>query len=328
MPSKRANTQVAPATVALVQMRMVPDPSRNLRHAVELATEAVRHGAQLICLPEMFRSQYFCQREDSALFDLAEPLDGPSTRAFRRLAVAKKVSVIVPIFERRAKGLYHNTALTITPDGRIAGHYRKMHIPDDPLYYEKYYFTPGDRGFQAIDTPAGCVGTLICWDQWYPEGARLTALQGADLIVYPTAIGWHPKEKAALGAEQHDGWRTIQRAHAIANGVYVAAVNRVGLERPNGKKGGDGLEFWGQSFLCDPFGVVLAEAPADRETILYGAIDPARIEAVRRYWPFLRDRRIDAYSGIAERFHGDVPGLPLAPSRRRLPRRSRPRTPA
>jgi N-carbamoylputrescine amidase len=292
-------------TIGLVQMAMASDPAANLAKAVAKVREAAAAGAKLICLPELFRSRYFAQREDAALFDLAEPVPGPSTEALAAVARETGVVIVVPIFERRAAGLYHNSAVTLDADGRVAGLYRKMHIPDDPAYYEKFYFTPGDIGFKAIDTKVGRVGTLVCWDQWYPEGARLTALQGASVLCYPTAIGWHPKEKKQVGAEQRDAWRTVQRAHAISNGVYVAAVNRVGLEKPEG--GGDGIEFWGTSFVADPFGVVIAEAPVDKETVLLAEIDTARIEEVRRGWPFLRDRRVDAYGGITARFLDDTP---------------------
>ena len=286
--------------VGLVQMRTSADAQDNLNRAVSFVERAAKMGASVICLPELFRSQYFCQREDAALFDLAEPVPGPSTEALGRVARENKVTVIAPVFERRAAGLYHNSAAVIDTDGRVSDIYRKMHIPDDPAYYEKFYFTPGDLGFRAFDTAVGKIGTLICWDQWYPEGARLTALRGANVIFYPTAIGWHPHEKEVYGAAQHDAWRTIQRSHAIANGVYVAAVNRVGHEKPS--DGGAGIEFWGSSFLCDPFGVVIAEGGIDREEVLIGEVDPARIEEVRRNWPFLRDRRIDAYTGIDQRF--------------------------
>ena len=286
--------------VGLVQMAQSADPNDNLARAVSFVEQGAGLGAEVICLPELFRSQYFCQREDAALFDLAESLPGPSTQAIGKVARAKKVTVIAPVFERRAAGLYHNSAAIIDTDGTISGLYRKMHIPDDPAYYEKFYFTPGDLGFPAFDTPVGKVGTLICWDQWYPEGARLTALRGANVLFYPTAIGWHPHEKEIYGAEQRNAWQTIQRSHAIANGVYVAAVNRVGHEKPSDD--GAGIEFWGSSFLCDPFGVVTAEGSTDREEVLIGEVDLARIEEVRRNWPFLRDRRIDAYAGIEQRF--------------------------
>ena len=291
-------------TIGLVQMAMSVDPAANLEKALGKVAEAAASGASLVCLPELFRSQYFAQREDAALFDLAEPIPGPSTDALGRAAQRAGVVVIAPLFERRAPGLYHNSAAVIDADGRVIGVYRKMHIPDDPAYYEKFYFTPGDLGFRAFDTRVGRIGTLVCWDQWYPEGARLTALQGAAVLFYPTAIGWHPAEKDSHGKEQLDAWRTIQRSHAIANGCYVAAVNRVGRERPDGTAT-EGLEFWGSSFIADPFGTVLAEAPADRETIVLGEGDLARIEAVRRGWPFLRDRRIDAYGGIVSRYLGE-----------------------
>ena len=276
------------------------DPEENLQRAVAFVEQAAGLGAQIICLPELFRSQYFCQREDAALFDLAETIPGSSTETLGRIARQKKVTVIAPVFERRAAGLYHNSAAFIDPEGEVSGVYRKMHIPDDPAYYEKFYFTPGDLGFRAFDTAVGRVGTLICWDQWYPEGARLTALRGASALFYPTAIGWHPHEKAEHGPAQRDAWKTIQRSHSIANGVYVASVNRVGHEKPS--DGGAGIEFWGSSFLCDPFGIVIAEASTDREEVLIGQVDPSRIEEVRRNWPFLRDRRIDAYEGIKRRF--------------------------
>jgi N-carbamoylputrescine amidase len=260
-------------------------------------------GAQVICLPELFRSQYFCQSENAALFDLAEPVPGPTTKALGLLAKELKVALVVPVFERRGLGVYHNSAAMIGASGEIIGLYRKMHIPDDPSYYEKFYFAPGDRGFQAFDTHVGRIGTLICWDQWYPEGARLTALRGASILFYPTAIGWHPHEKAQYGATQRDAWRTVQRGHAIANGVYVAAVNRLGHEIPGA--GGAGIQFWGSSFLCDPQGVILAEASEDREEVLIGEVDLNRIEDVRRNWPFLRDRRIDAYRDLEARYLSD-----------------------
>ena len=286
--------------VGLVQMSMSADADENLRKAVARVAEAKGRGADVVCLPELYRSPYFCQKEDARLFDLAEPVPGPSTEALGRAAREAGVVVVAPIFERRAPGLYHNSAAIIDTNGEVAGLYRKMHIPDDPAFYEKFYFTPGDLGFRAIDTAKGKIGTLICWDQWYPEGARLTALQGAVVLFYPTAIGWHPHEKAEHGVPQRDAWRTVQRGHAIANGVYVAVVNRVGHEIP--PEGGPGLEFWGSSFVADPFGVVVAEASTDREEILVAKVDLARIEEVRRNWPFLRDRRIDAYGGIERRF--------------------------
>lgn len=286
--------------VGLIQMATTPDPDDNLARAAGLVERAARDGAKVICLPELFRSPYFCQREDVALFDLAEPIPGPSTEMLGKIARSRQVTVIASLFERRAAGLYHNSVVVLDVEGRIAGLYRKMHIPDDPGYYEKFYFTPGDLGFKAFDTPFGRIGTLICWDQWYPEAARLTALQGAEILFYPTAIGWHPHEKDTFGASQHDAWRTIQRSHAIANGVYVAAVNRIGLEKP--AEDAAGIEFWGGTFLCDPFGVVVAEAGPAAEEVVIAEVDRARIEDVRRNWPFLRDRRIDAYGRITERF--------------------------
>jgi N-carbamoylputrescine amidase len=291
--------------VGLVQMSCGPDPEANLEKAAERVQEAARQGADVICLPELFRAQYFCQREDIALFDLAETIPGPSTEKLAAVAREEKVVVVASLFERRAPGLYHNTAAVIERDGSITGLYRKMHIPDDPLYYEKFYFTPGDLGFRAFDTSAGKIGTLVCWDQWYPEGARITALQGANVLFYPTAIGWHPHEKEEFGTAQYEAWQIIQRAHAIANGVYVAAVNRVGVEHGDirgNRVEGPGLEFWGGSFLADPFGRIIAKASHDREEILIGEIDLRKMEDTRRNWPFLRDRRIDAYGPIVSRF--------------------------
>lgn len=287
-------------SIGLIQMRCSPSPSQNFKHAVAMIGQAAKKGAKLVCLPELFRSQYFCQREDMALFDLAETIPGPSTDALGKLAKKLKIVIVASLFEKRAKGLYHNTTVILDADGSLCGTYRKMHIPDDPGYYEKYYFTPGDLGFRAHDTAVGRIGVLICWDQWYPEAARLTAMQGADIIFYPTAIGWHPREKAQVGEQQRDGWRTIQRGHAIANGTFVVAVNRVGHEVFN--PGTDGLEFWGTSFIADPFGVVLAEGSTDHEEVIVHELDLGRIEQTRRYWPFLRDRRIDAYGSITERF--------------------------
>jgi N-carbamoylputrescine amidase len=291
--------------LGLVQMRMGPDPEANFGSAVRHVREAARLGANVVCLPELFRAQYFCQREDIRLFDLAETIPGPSTTRLGEVAREARVVVIASLFERRAPGLYHNTAVTLNVDGTIASVYRKMHIPDDPLYYEKFYFAPGDLGFKAVDTAFGRVGTLVCWDQWYPEGARLTALQGAEVLFYPTAIGWHPAEKDEFGAAQYDAWQTVQRAHAIANGVYVAAVNRVGHEQGDilgNRAPGAGLEFWGGSFLADPFGRVIAKASHDTEEIVLGEADMALLEDTRRNWPFLRDRRIDAYAPITQRF--------------------------
>ncbi len=293
-------------TIGLIQMACLPDPQANLHQAEFRVAAAADAGAQVICLPELFRSQYFCQREDVALFDLAEPIPGPSTQALGKIARQKKVVVIASVFERRVAGVYHNSAAVIDADGGVAGVYRKMHIPDDPAYYEKFYFTPGDLGFPAFDTRVGRLATLICWDQWYPEAARLAALQGASILFYPTAIGWHPHEKAQYGEAQRDAWRTIQRSHAISNGVYVAAVNRVGLEKPTEGEGA-GLEFWGSSFVADPFGVVLKEASTDREELLLAEVDLDRLEETRRNWPFFRDRRIDAYAGITHRFLDENP---------------------
>jgi N-carbamoylputrescine amidase len=274
------------------------DPDENLAKAEERCRQAAGRGAQIVCLPELFRSQYFCREEDARLFDLAEPIPGPSTERLSALAKQENVVIIASLFERRAPGIYHNTVAMIGTGGEILGLYRKMHIPDDPLYFEKFYFTPGDLGFRNFDTPFGRISALICWDQWYPEAARVAALGGAQILFYPTAIGWHPAEKAQYGAAQHEAWKTIQRGHAIANGVYVAAVNRVGFEGPPER----GLEFWGASFVADPFGQVVAEASHDAEEILVVECDPARTEDVRRNWPFLRDRRIDSYSPILNRF--------------------------
>ncbi len=291
--------------VGLVQMACGPEPEKNLEHASDMVREAAGRGAQIVCLPELFMTQYFCQREDPTLFDLAEPIPGPTTTRLSVLARTQKIVLVASLFEKRAPGVYHNTAAVFDEDGALIGIYRKMHIPDDPLYYEKFYFTPGDLGFRAFDTTVGKIGTLVCWDQWYPEGARLTALKGAHVLFYPTAIGWHPAEKEEYGATQFDAWRTIQRAHAIANGVYVAVVNRVGHETGNilGRETpGAGLDFWGGSFVCDPFGTALAEAPTDREDIVIAEVDLRKLEEVRRNWPFLRDRRIDSYAPITQRF--------------------------
>jgi N-carbamoylputrescine amidase len=286
--------------VGLVQMSMSSRPEDNVAKAADRVREAASLGAEIVCLPEMYRTPYFCQTEDHANFALAEAVSGPSSEALGRAAKQAGVAVVVPIFERRAPGVYHNSALILAADGKLAGLYRKMHIPDDPLFHEKFYFAPGDLGFRAFDVGPGRIGTLICWDQWYPEAARLTSLRGASVLFYPTAIGWHPSEKAEHGQPQRSAWQTIQRSHAIANGVYVAVTNRVGHERP--AEAGDGLEFWGTSFLADPFGVVIAEASTDREEILVGEVSLPRIDEVRTHWPFLRDRRIDAYAGIERRF--------------------------
>jgi N-carbamoylputrescine amidase len=286
-------------TVGLIQMRCSTDPDDNLTRACDLLRQAADRGTQIACLPELFRTQYFCQVEEASRFDLAEPIPGPTTSALCTFARDTRMAVVGSIFERRAPGLYHNTAVVIDSDGTLRGRYRKMHIPDDPLYFEKYYFTPGDLGFQAFDTLYARVGTLVCWDQWYPEAARLTALKGASILFYPTAIGWHPAEKAEFGAAQASAWETMQRAHAIANGVYVAAVNRVGHEGPST----GGLEFWGRSFVSDPFGRIIAQAGELSDEVVIVTCDPRLQEETRRNWPFLRDRRIDAYGAITERFH-------------------------
>lgn len=300
MANHNASKRDEKFTIGLVQMACSTDTEENLRNAIRGVREAASKGAGIVCLPELFRSQYFCREENAQLFDLAEPIPGPSTEALSAVARELKVAIIASIFEKRAQGLYHNTAAVLDADGSLAGVYRKMHIPDDPLYYEKFYFTPGDLGFQNFDTRYSRIGVLVCWDQWYPEGARITSLQGANVLFYPTAIGWHPSEKAEYGAAQLDAWRTIQRAHAIANGVFVAAVNRTGFEGPADK----GIEFWGNSFVADPFGRVIAEASNDREEILVVECDPKQMDEVRRNWPFLRDRRIDAYGPIAHRWLG------------------------
>ena len=276
------------------------DERQNLDLAARKVREAAGMGAQIVCLQELFRSQYFCREEDAKHFDKAETIPGPSTKRLTAVAAELGVVIVASLFEKRAVGLYHNTAAIIDADGSLLGIYRKMHIPDDPLFFEKFYFTPGDLGFRAFDTKFGRIATLICWDQWYPEAARLAALTGANILFYPTAIGWHPAEKAEFGKSQHDAWRTIQRSHAIANGIYVAAVNRVGFEGPAER----GLEFWGGSFVCDPYGRVVCEASHDKEEILVTECDPAVMEEFRRNWPFLRDRRIDAYGPITSRFVG------------------------
>lgn len=296
MTSMEANKKFR---VGLIQISLSKDINKNLDKAVEWVSRAAKQGAQVICLPELFRSQYFCQTEDIKNFDLAEKIPGKSTNAISEAAKKNKVTVIVPVFEKRASGLYHNSAVVIDADGNISGTYRKMHIPDDPGYYEKYYFAPGDLGYKNFKTEFGNIGTLICWDQWYPEAARLTALLGASVIFYPTAIGWHPFEKSEHGKAQYESWLTVQRGHAIANGVYVAAANRVGLEKQS--ENSPGIEFWGQSFICDPQGIIIAQASSDKEEIVIAEIDPERIEYIRRNWPFLRDRRIDSYEGITKR---------------------------
>ncbi len=286
--------------IALLQMQVGKDPNKNLVKALKWIEKAAKNKAKIICLPELFKTRYFCQSENISYFDYAEELDGQTITEIRKLSKKSGVVVIVPFFEKRAAGLYHNSIAIADSIGRFSGLYRKMHIPDDPAYYEKFYFTPGDLGYKAFNTKFGKIGTLICWDQWYPEAARLTALLGADIIFYPTAIGWHPAEKEQHGKAQYESWKTIQRAHAIANGVYVAAVNRVGLEKQS--EDSQGIQFWGSSFVADPQGVILAEASSEKEEIIYAEIDFNRIEYIRRNWPFLRDRRIDSYSDIDKRF--------------------------
>ena len=286
-------------TVALVQMAMQRDPEGNMLRAVEHVRAAAARGAQVICLPELFKNPYFCQREDPAWFDAAEAIPGPTTQHLGTLAAEWGVVLVVPLFERSAPGVYFNSLAVLDADGRMVGRYRKMHIPDDPLFYEKYYFAPGDLGFRAFDTRFGRIGTLICWDQWFPEAARLTAMAGADVILYPTAIGWHPQECATLGHAQLEAWRAVQRGHAVANGVYVAAANRIGFESP--EPGGRGLQFWGHSFAFDPFGVPLAEA-GEEETLVLFDVQRNRTEETRRLWPFWRDRRVDAFADIRRRW--------------------------
>lgn len=286
-------------TLGLLQHACGTNPAANLKKTLALAEQAAKRGANIICTQELFRSQYFCQAEKHDYFGLAEPIPGPSTQAFQRLAKKHGVVVIASLFEKRASGLYHNTAVIIDADGSLLGVYRKMHIPDDPLYYEKFYFTPGDTGFKAWETKFGKIGVLICWDQWYPEGARLTAMQGAEILFYPTAIGWHPSEKDEYGVNQHGAWETIQRSHAVANGCYVAAINRIGVEQP---EGGDGIEFWGQSFVAGTSGQIIAKASVDREEVMLVPIDLGKVDVTRTHWPFLRDRRIDAYGNLTRRF--------------------------
>ena len=286
-------------TLGLLQHACAASPAENLKKALSLAAKAAKQGANIICTQELFCSQYFCQNEDHANFALAEPIPGPSTQAFQAFAKKHGVVVIASLFEKRAAGLYHNTAVIIDADGKLLGRYRKMHIPDDPLYYEKFYFTPGDTGFSAWQTKFGKIGVLICWDQWYPEAARLTAMQGAEILLYPTAIGWHPSEKEKHGQKQHNAWETIQRSHAVANGCYIAAINRIGGETPIG---GDGLEFWGQSFVAGTSGEIIAKASVDQEEILLVPVDLAQVDVTRTHWPFLRDRRIDAYGDLLKRF--------------------------
>jgi N-carbamoylputrescine amidase len=296
-PSNRTKT----VNLGLLQHACSPSPAENLKKALALTEQAAKKGANIICTQELFRSQYFCQSEDHEHFKLAEPIPGPSTEAFQKLAKKYGVVIIASLFERRASGLYHNTAVIIDADGKLLGIYRKMHIPDDPLYYEKFYFTPGDTGFRAWETKFGKIGVLVCWDQWYPEGARLTAMQGAEILFYPTAIGWHPGEKKEYGENQHGAWETIQRSHAVANGCYVAAVNRIGTEILE-PVGGPGIEFWGQSFVAGTSGQILAKASTDQEEVMIVPIELGKVDVTRTHWPFLRDRRIDAYENLTKRF--------------------------
>jgi N-carbamoylputrescine amidase len=286
--------------IGLLQTAVLPNPDANLKKTVALIERAAKKGAQIICTQELYRSQYFCQSEDHGNFKQAEKIPGPSTDAFQKLAKKHKVVIVASLFERRASGVYHNTAAIIDADGSMLGIYRKMHIPDDPLYYEKFYFTPGDLGFKAWQTRYGKIGVLICWDQWYPEAARLTAMQGAEILFYPTAIGWHPSEKKKYGIQQHGAWETIQRAHGVANGCFVAVANRVGHEILKGV-GGDGIEFWGQSFIAGTSGEIIAKAASDKEEILIAPVDLAHVDVTRTHWPFLRDRRIDAYGDLTRR---------------------------
>jgi N-carbamoylputrescine amidase len=293
-------------TVAITQMAVGDDVNANLKNQARLIEQAAKQGAQIVCTQELFRSKYFCQLEDHRFFKLAETIPGPSTELFGKIAKKHKLVIIASLFEKRASGLYHNTAVVIETDGSIKGIYRKMHIPDDPLYYEKFYFTPGDTGFRAWDTTYGKIGVLICWDQWYPEGARLTALQGAEILFYPTAIGWHPKERELYGTAQHESWELIQRSHGVANGCYVCSPNRIGLEHvldAEGKPASeDGIVFWGQSFISGPDGQIVKKASVDKEEVIVQELDLDRVEFSRTHWPFLRDRRIDAYGNLTKRF--------------------------
>jgi N-carbamoylputrescine amidase len=309
-PSAKSSDRVV--RVGLTQMACVEDVAANRKANYRLVERALDDRAQIVCTQELFTSLYFCQCEDHRFFKLAETIPGPSTELFGKLAKKAKATLVLSLFERRAQGLYHNTAVILGPDGKIAGIYRKMHIPDDPLYYEKFYFTPGDTGFRAWDVPQNKtkLGVLVCWDQWYPEGARLTALQGAEMLFYPTAIGWHPSEKAEYGKAQHESWEIMMRSHAIANGCYVIAPNRIGVEKiagPDGKVvSEDGIEFWGQSFICAPNGQLIAKASSDKEEVLVADLDLDKVDFSRTHWPFLRDRRIDAYGQITQRFIGDA----------------------
>ncbi len=294
--------------IGLVQTRSTPDPEENVERTLTGIREAARQGARVVCTQELFRTPYFCQAEDPARFALAEPIPGPTSERLSKVAAESGVTLVASLFERRAEGLYHNTAVVFDREGQPIGRYRKMHIPDDPLYYEKFYFAPGDTGFQACDAGEARIGTLVCWDQWFPEAARLTALAGAQVLFYPTAIGWQFDEGEETDAAQHDAWETVQRGHAIANGVFVVAVNRVGPE--------EGIRFWGQSFVADPFGRVLARAPADEEAVLVVECDLGAVERTRRDWPFLRDRRIDAYRGLDRRLLDEPDAMAKTPDER------------
>lgn len=308
-----SQTRVARRPIGLVQMRCEADPARNVAAAQDAIADAAQRGAEIVCLPELFRTYYLCQDEDPSRFDWAESIPGPTTELLSKQAADLGISIVASLFERRAAGLYHNTSVVLDANGRVAGRYRKMHIPDDPLYYEKFYFTPGDLGYGSIATEAGRIGVLVCWDQWYPEAARMTALAGAEILFYPTSIGWQFNEGEEIDQAQFEAWQTIQRSHAIANGVFVAAVNRVGHEQLSGVEGG-GIRFWGRSFLADPFGRILIEGPDDEEAVLVAECDLDAIERTRRDWPFLRDRRIDSYAGLTERFLDVDPGEPFEPS--------------
>lgn len=291
------STESKPVTLALIQAKSDSDPATNLQATLAKVEQSAADGANIVCTQELFATEYFCQSEDHDNFHLAESIPGATTEAFQRLAKRCGIVIVVSLFEKRSAGVYHNSAAVIDADGSLLGIYRKMHIPDDPLYHEKFYFTPGDLGFRAWDTRFGKIGVLICWDQWYPEAARLTAMQGAELLFYPTAIGWHPSEKEKYGEQQRDAWQTIQRSHAVANGCFVASVNRVGHETP---VGGDGIEFWGGSFVAGTSGEILSQAGLD-ESVLLLEVDLGKVDVQRTHWPFLRDRRIDAYSGITKR---------------------------
>ena len=286
--------------IGVVQMRMSENPDENMEKALAMTREAIGKGAEVVCLPELFRSRYFCQTEDADFFALAEPVPGPSTAAFEEVAAKSGTAILVSLFERRAAGLYHNTLAVIDGNRGYVGKYRKMHIPDDPRFYEKFYFTPGDLGFRSWPTEKACLGTLICWDQWYPEAARLTALKGAEILFYPTAIGWHPEEKDEVGAAQYQAWETIQRSHAIANGCFVVANNRTGFEPDPASDGG--IEFWGQSFIAAPDGHIIHKAPQDEECVFVEELDLGAVSTMRHGWPFFRDRRIDAYEHLTRRF--------------------------